>query len=340
MVATMGDLRLERESSTRITMGAECSTINRCNIRHNDTVFTFADSAAVSGPSGTGTVWFGVTETGARTAWHNLTALTCEGMTCMPGAGALPADVTAVGSCTVTSGSFDANGCADLRAIFGRDVVKAGNGLTRTGDTLSLSVEIPVFQAGITPPAGTCAPGEKYLRTDTNQSYECTSTDTWMETSNATWSLAADPGTPAAGRIWHNSTEDSLKARLNAATKLLVQTSAAMPVAADGSYPARVAGAYAVAAVTDGRWNRQRNGELESGSLDGGGWVRLAGDESGTSTVGFFDSAASTTLPVYEFTSGGGHLTLARYSGTTAIPALHFKSGKRHAIRALRHGAF
>jgi len=325
MVTTLGDLRVRRESATLITIGGECSTANRCNVRHNDTVFTFVDEARVTSPSGTGTVWIGVTETGTRTAWHDLPALTCSGLTCVAGMLAMPPDVTPISRCTVSTGSFDLDGCSDLRAIFGRDVVKAGNGLTRSGDTLSLSVAIPVFNAGITAPPPTCTTGEKYLRADTNQSFECSSTDTWVETSNVSLSLAADPEAPAIGRIWHNSTEDSLKARLNAATTFLVQA-AAMAVAGAGAYPARVTGAHTVDAVAEGRWNRQSAGEFESGSIEAGGWMRLAGNGSGASSLGFFDSAASSAVPVYEFTGGGGSLTLARYSGITAIPGLYLKS--------------
>ena len=326
MVTTLGDLRVKRESASLLSVGAECSTLNRCNVRSSDTVFSFVDSATLSAPSGTGTVWIGVTETGTRTARHDLTALTCNGITCVASTLAMPPDVTPIAQCTVSAGSFDLNGCGDLRAIFGRDIVKAGNGLTRSGNTLALSAEIPVFTAGVTAPPATCAAGEKYLRTDTNQSFECTSTDVWMETSNAALSLASDPGTPATGRIWHNSTENSLKARLNASTQFLVQSSAAMPVAVAGDYPSRVTGAHTVDAVAQGRWNRQAAGEFESGSIGAGGWTRLAGNGAGASTLGFFDSAESSTSPVFEFAASGGSLTLARYAGAAAEPALYFKS--------------
>ena len=133
------DLSVARASGTLLTVGGACTSTLICLVRLNDTIYSFTNSASVTDPSGSGTVWVGVDPNGARTAWHNLTALTCGGVTCTSGATAFPPDAVRLAQCTVTSGAFDANGCTDLRAVYGRDNYVAGTGLVKTGGQLAVN---------------------------------------------------------------------------------------------------------------------------------------------------------------------------------------------------------
>jgi hypothetical protein len=95
-------------------------------------------------------VWVGVDVDGTRTAWHNLSSLTCAGWRCVSGASGFPSDVVRLGSCSVTSSIIDVAGCVDLRAVYGRDAFKAGAGLTRTGNIFSVNATTVPFSGAVT----------------------------------------------------------------------------------------------------------------------------------------------------------------------------------------------
>jgi hypothetical protein len=142
------DLSVARTSATQLTIGGTCSTTLICLLRLNDTIYSFTNTVNVTAPSGSGTVWIGVDTNGVRTAWHSLTGLTCGGLTCSAGAVAFPADAVRLAQCTVTSGAFDATGCTDLRALYGRDNAVAGTGLVKSGAQLAVNpVQVQVAQA-------------------------------------------------------------------------------------------------------------------------------------------------------------------------------------------------
>ncbi len=142
------DLNLVRTSPTTLTLGASCNPGALCSVELSDFLYLYADSKVVSSPSGSGNVWVGVDVDGVRTAWHNLSSLTCAGWRCVSGASGFPADVVRLGTCSATSSIFDVTGCADLRAVYGRDAFRAGAGLTRTGNVFSVNtVAVPVSGA-------------------------------------------------------------------------------------------------------------------------------------------------------------------------------------------------
>jgi hypothetical protein len=59
--------------------------------------------------------------------------------------------------CTVTAGSFDANGCTDFRAVYGKDVYLAGTGLIRSGNQFSVNA-VQVAVAQVSPVAFSATP--------------------------------------------------------------------------------------------------------------------------------------------------------------------------------------
>jgi len=191
MATGLGDLKVIRESGTQVSVAAGCSSDTPCSLRVGDTVYTYTTPAAATAPVGSGTVRVGVASSGSITAWHNLAGLTCSGMLCAGGSAGWPGDAIALAECTVSGGAFDSAGCQDRRAWLSRDVVTAGNGLQKSGSTLAIGPTVRTFSAGASAPPAVCAVGETYLRTDTNQAYECTSANTWTETSGGG---LGDPG--------------------------------------------------------------------------------------------------------------------------------------------------
>ena len=150
MLTQVGDLKAVRDSATQVTVGSSCSSSAPCNVRVGDVTYTYTDSKAASGPSGSGTVRLGVDSSGVRTAWHNLIALTCTGWTCVSGVSVFPSDSVPIAQCTVSGGSFDATGCVDLRASYGRDLYTAGTGLVLSGNQFLIntaSVQISAINA-------------------------------------------------------------------------------------------------------------------------------------------------------------------------------------------------
>ena len=144
------DLSLVRSSPTTLTVGGACNPSALCSVELSDILYLYADSKVVSSPSGSGNVWVGVDVDGTRTAWHNLSSLTCAGWRCVSGASGFPSDVVRLGTCSVTSSIFDLTGCADLRAVYGRDAFKAGAGLTRTGNVFSVNAATLPFSGVVT----------------------------------------------------------------------------------------------------------------------------------------------------------------------------------------------
>lgn len=183
MATGLGDLKVLRNSGTQVSVAAGCSSETPCNLRVGDTVYTYTTVGAATAPVGSGTVRVGVDASGSIVAWHNLAGLTCSGMLCVGGTAGWPADVTPLAECPVSGGAFDSAGCQDRRAWLGRDVVMAGTGLQKTGSTLAIGPTVRTFSSGASAPPAACTVGETYLRTDTNQAYECTSANTFTETS-------------------------------------------------------------------------------------------------------------------------------------------------------------
>lgn len=193
MATGLGDLKVIRESGTQVSAAAGCSAETPCNLRLGDTVYTYTTVVAATAPVGSGTVRVGVdASSGSIVAWHNLAGLTCSGMLCAGGTAGWPEDALPLAECTVSGGAFDSAGCQDRRAWLSRDVVRAGTGLQKTGSTLAIGPTVRTFSAGASAPPAACAVGETYLRTDTNQAYECTSANTFTETSGG--GGLGDPG--------------------------------------------------------------------------------------------------------------------------------------------------
>jgi hypothetical protein len=135
----ISDLSVTRDSTTQITSGALCSPSAPCLVRIQDTIFSYTNAVTATNPTGSGTVWVGIDPTGVRTAWNNLTGLTCTGLVCVSGAAGFPPDTIPLARCTVTSGAFDSGGCTDLRALYSRDIYVAGPGLIRIGNQFSVN---------------------------------------------------------------------------------------------------------------------------------------------------------------------------------------------------------
>lgn len=147
-----------RDSSTQVTLGPDCSSSTPCVFRVGNTTSAVVTPGTVSSPSGSGTVRLGVSPDGMLAAWHNLTGLSCGGSlagACVGSTGSWPPNSVPLAECIVSSGVFDAAGCADVRPFLSRDVYSAGSGLTLTNNVFSLGAGALPNYAGAETPAGT-----------------------------------------------------------------------------------------------------------------------------------------------------------------------------------------
>ncbi len=107
-------------TSDVLTIGANCSSTNPCNIAVGSTVYTFTAPATATITAGTGTAYIYVTSTGALTVGHNVT-VTCSGCTSTGGVTAFPATSKPLWTWTATSTVWDALGGLDKRAFLSVD---------------------------------------------------------------------------------------------------------------------------------------------------------------------------------------------------------------------------
>lgn len=150
-VTDLSDLSVVRTNATTLTVGTDCLTTAPCLVRVGNSIYSFEDGPiTLSAPTVTsGTVWLGVNaSTGALTAWHNFTALTCgTGITCSSGATGFPAGSVPIWQWSGVSDAFEATGGVDQRAMLGRErAAIAGTGISISDNpngAQTISLDLP-----------------------------------------------------------------------------------------------------------------------------------------------------------------------------------------------------
>lgn len=190
----LNDCRFERTSAQVLTMAA-------CRVRTGTTVWNFPETAfSLSSGSAADTAYFYVMN-GSLVAGYSLTSTTVSGsgFATESGVSSFPAESLPLEKwgATTTPGQWDGSG-TDMRVLLQRSVVEAGVGLTSVDNsstgvrTLSLdTATTPQFTSGTAEPPTSCSAGQLYVRTSSNQAYQCTSANTWTEITD---SGLADPG--------------------------------------------------------------------------------------------------------------------------------------------------
>jgi hypothetical protein len=225
-------LKVVRTSATRLTVNSDCTPTAPCNLRFGGNSFQYTSSAAVDmAGSETGALKIYVKRDGTLYVGHNLTSnnVTCTGCTKVPSVTAFPSESIPAYSWPVTSGQFDAaQATFDKRAFLSSKTTVAGTGIItsesagETGVSVNTAV-VATFTSGTEAPPASCSPGQTYLKTDANKAYQCTSLNTWLETTesgplppskvkSSQWYAAssgdAGKSQAASGSGWYTPTDD------------------------------------------------------------------------------------------------------------------------------------
>ena len=190
MLSQTGDLAVTRTSPVTLTIGAGCSAATPCNVRFGNSVYSIISSATATLTGGSGVAFIFVSSSGTLTIGSTLT-LNCSG-SCSAQAGitSFPADSVPLSTWSATSGAWDVNGAADLRAFESTKVVQAGTGLMgidNSGKTV-LSVDTALVGIRTAVPASSaaaCVTGSWAM--DGSFLYLCVGPASWRRVAVSLW---------------------------------------------------------------------------------------------------------------------------------------------------------
>jgi hypothetical protein len=142
MVSQLGDFAVVRTSATVLTIGANCSASTPCQVRFGNVVYAvLVGPASLTISAGSVPAYIYVTSAGALTCASASDTLVGSGCTVTTGS-AFPPDSTPLFIWTATTGTWDATGGADNRALLSTQVNLPGAGVNVTHasgkDTFSL----------------------------------------------------------------------------------------------------------------------------------------------------------------------------------------------------------
>jgi hypothetical protein len=189
MASQLGDFAVTRSSATVLAMGANCSASTPCTVRFGSQVYSFATGATVSISAGSGLAYIYVSSAGALTVGHNVTA-NCTGCAAQSGVTAFPADAIPLFTWSATSGTWDATGGADQRALLSSKSLVASAGITTaesSGKTV-VSVDSTIVSLRTSVPATSstaCTAGTWAM--DTSFYYVCVSLNSWRRATILIW---------------------------------------------------------------------------------------------------------------------------------------------------------
>jgi hypothetical protein len=190
MASQLGDFAVARANATVLTIGANCSVTTPCTVRFGSLVYTFASAGSVSISAGTGLAYVYVSSAGALTVGHNLTANCTAGCIGQSGVTSFPTDAIPLFTWSATSGTWDAAGGVDQRALLSSKSIVASTGLTSaesSGKTI-VTVDSTVVSLRTSVPAtssAACATGT--WATDSSYYYLCVSLNSWRRAALSTW---------------------------------------------------------------------------------------------------------------------------------------------------------
>lgn len=180
VTSKVADFAPERTSATVLTYGTGCSASTPCNVRFNQTVYSFTAGGTVdlSGASQRGTAFAYITPAGKLTIGSNL-SIKCSNCSAVAGVTGFPPNAIPLWSWTALSsaGAWDPAGGVDRRSFLSTKVINAGLGIVVTespGET-QLAVDTaaiqPILQS--TPPSSSakCNPGT--IWSDSTYIYVC-----------------------------------------------------------------------------------------------------------------------------------------------------------------------
>ena len=142
MVSQLGDFAVTRTSATVLTVGANCSPSTPCQVRFENVVYAvLVGPATLTISAGSVPAFIYVSSAGALTCASASDTLVGSGCTLVTGS-AFPSDSVPLFTWTATTGTWDALGGTDDRAVLGTQVNLPGAGVNLTHaigkDTFSL----------------------------------------------------------------------------------------------------------------------------------------------------------------------------------------------------------
>ena len=189
MASGLGDLRVDRTSATMLTIGANCSSTQPCNVRYGATVYRITTSATVTLASGSGTAFIYLTPGGTLTVGHNV-SLSCTNCTAVSGVTAYPTDSLPLWRIDAVSGAWDSSGGLDYRAFLSTKTVTAGTGVvaSESNGQTTVAVDTAVVGLRVAVPgsaAAACTAGQ--WAADSSYYYLCVATNTWRRSTLSSW---------------------------------------------------------------------------------------------------------------------------------------------------------
>jgi hypothetical protein len=182
MAAQLGDFAAVLANGS-LTLGVGCSASNPCNARLGNTVYSFKASVIITpGGSTSGLVLAYIDGAGNLSAGSTV-ALTCERCVYAAGVTSFPSNSIPLFTWTLTSGSFDAAGGTDFRALLSSKNLLSGMGIiiSENGGTSTIAMDPSVVATRVsTPPAtssAVCSVGQ--FSWDDNYYYLCTASNGW-----------------------------------------------------------------------------------------------------------------------------------------------------------------
>lgn len=182
MAAQLGDFASVLSNGS-LTVGASCSVSTPCNARLGNIAYSFRASASVT-PSGSssGLVLIYVDPAGNLTAGSTV-ALTCQRCLYAAGVTSFPSNSIPLFTWTLTSGSFDAAGGTDLRALLSAKNLSSGVGIIISENsgtsTIAIDSTIVPTQVPTAPATSSAACSLGQFSWDDNYYYLCTANNTW-----------------------------------------------------------------------------------------------------------------------------------------------------------------
>ncbi|MGH9663556.1 MAG: hypothetical protein ACRD9L_03925, partial [Bryobacteraceae bacterium] len=173
-----------------LTIGANCSTTNPCNVGFGNNTYSIGGSATATLSSGTGVAYIYVSSAGALTVGHAMTLTCSSGCVAQSGVTAFPINSIPLFTWTASGGSWNANGGLDRRAFLSTKTFTTGIGLigADVGGQAVLSIDTSLVGLQTTAPAAsssTCTAGT--WAKDASYFYVCVSANSWRRAPLASW---------------------------------------------------------------------------------------------------------------------------------------------------------
>lgn len=192
-VAELTDCRFTRTSSTVLTMSA-------CSVRVGTIRWTWPETTFTLNTTVVDTVYFFVLN-GSLVAGYgsSATSIGGSGFVTQSGLSAFPDESVPLmrWAASTTVGEWNSSG-EEQRVLVQATPVTPGTGILASQESTGArriyidQATVPQYSSGTSAPPASCSVGQIYIRTSTNQAYQCTSSNTYSETSAGSGAIGCE----------------------------------------------------------------------------------------------------------------------------------------------------